>query len=272
MEKNPQTQAYWVVGILILVVIITLSIGNNSPKSETRDTATTTSELTKIKAEAPKAAPITSAVPIKTSTPIPAPTPALLPVVSLVTPAATDIWNIGAGHEINWNYAPNATAGLELLDNAEKPIGWIQSSIGSGQTTFTWNTRDVTTSRFGATSKNVEPGTYKIRLPLDGRADSIISAPFTLSAGGQESVTRVVRLEHDLFSPRSLVVQAGEEVALINSESITHIITSSTNGFEPITLRRGEIRVINTNSLSKGIYTLISNVYSYRATGNLEIK
>jgi len=272
MEKNPQTQAYWVVGILILVVIITLSIGNNPPEDETSDLATTTDQFSLIEEATPKTAPPALGAPTKAPSPISASAPALLPAIAMVTPAATDVWNIGNGHEINWNYAPNATGGLELLNNAGNSIGWIQSSIGSGQTAFTWNTRDIMTARFGATLKNVEPGNYKIRLTLDGRTDSVISAPFTLAAGGQEANTRVIRLEHDLFNPRSLTVQAGEKVTLVNSESITHTITSSTNGFEPITLRRGEIRVINTNSLSRGVYTLISNVYSYRTTGNLEIK
>jgi len=87
------------------------------------------------------------------------------PTIHFVTPVKNDIWKIGSQDLISWDRAGNFSGSISILDATTKQsIGVILPQIGTKQTSYTWNTRDVLISRTDPLKKNILPGTYVLRI------------------------------------------------------------------------------------------------------------
>ena len=104
-------------------------------------------------------------------------------IIHLVTPVANDVWTIGASNPISWTNAANFTGEIDLLDaKTGKSIGVILSQTDPNQTSYAWNTREYSLSRYNALEKQVTPGTYQIELKFDGNnLPPVTSAVITIT-------------------------------------------------------------------------------------------
>ncbi|HVO29046.1 MAG TPA: hypothetical protein VMT81_03635 [Candidatus Paceibacterota bacterium] len=113
----------------------------------------------------------------------PAANPPAGPVIHLITPEGGDTWTIGVQNLISWNKPGNFTGSLSLLDaSTSQFVGTILPSIGTNQTSYAWNTRDVFLDRSDPQKQDVVPGIYEIELTYDGNhIKPAISSPFTIT-------------------------------------------------------------------------------------------
>ncbi|HVM76874.1 MAG TPA: hypothetical protein VMU07_01850 [Candidatus Paceibacterota bacterium] len=103
-------------------------------------------------------------------------------VIHLIAPAANGQWKIGASNSISWDKAGNITGVIDLLDAKGNFVGTILSETGTGQTSYSWDTREYALSRYSPLKKELVPGTYKIRLSFDGNnLPPLVSPVFTVT-------------------------------------------------------------------------------------------
>ncbi len=107
-----------------------------------------------------------------------APSVVSVPVMTLTSPAAGDIWQIGTDHTIAWSRAGNFSGQIDLLDaSTGLQVGVVLPQVGTNQTSYTWNARSVSLSRTNPQGKDVLPGAYRIRISFDGNNQPILVSP-----------------------------------------------------------------------------------------------
>ncbi len=194
MDKMSNTSkvvaAAVVIAVIIVLVLVHGSLTNQSqtPGGTTNTSSTATAENSAVTTTA---ANTTSAGGANGNTlpPGTAPNgagsnrPAPPVVIHLITPVTNDQWVIGVTNPISWDNAGNITGEIDLLNGQTGAfIGVILSQTGPDQTSYAWDTREYSLSRYSPLKKEVVPGTYKIRLSFDGNnLPSIISPAFTIS-------------------------------------------------------------------------------------------
>ena len=103
-------------------------------------------------------------------------------VIHFITPAANAQWKIGTSNSISWDKAGNITGVIDLLDSKGNYVGAILSETGSGQTSYSWDTREYSLSRYSPLKKELLAGTYKIRISFDGNnLPPIVSPAITIT-------------------------------------------------------------------------------------------
>lgn len=105
------------------------------------------------------------------------------PVISIITPVGNDVWQIGTQNVISWSKSGGISGSISLLNGTnQKFIGTILPEIGSNQTSYTWNTLNVSLNRSDPSGKDVVPGLYEIEITYDGNnIKPITSFPFTIT-------------------------------------------------------------------------------------------
>jgi hypothetical protein len=103
-------------------------------------------------------------------------------VISITSPAAGDVWKLGATNTITWIKAPGVTGYVYLINAVTKNlVGVITPQIGPQQTSYPWNTEHLSLSRTDPSQKDAVAGTYFVSMGFDGNNLPIISSPtFTI--------------------------------------------------------------------------------------------
>lgn len=104
-------------------------------------------------------------------------------LITLITPVPGETWTIATYNPISWTQEASVTGQIELLDaTTMRLVGVILTEAGPHQTSYSWNTRDVSLSRTNPSKTTVTPGRYIIRISFDGNDLSpITSQPITLA-------------------------------------------------------------------------------------------
>jgi hypothetical protein len=102
--------------------------------------------------------------------------------ILFVTPVPGDTWKIATTNPIQWSREAGVTGQIELLNASTKNlVGVILNEIGTHQTSYSWNTRDIYLSRTSPSKTTVTPGRYLIKISFDGNNLSpITSQPITI--------------------------------------------------------------------------------------------
>ncbi len=170
---------------------------------------------------------------------------------------------IGQNNLIQWNKEAGVGGSIYLVNDADESIvGWINPEIGVHQTSYTWNTRDVSLGRSNPSRKDIVPGTYVIKLQLDSaRPTTISSMPFQIIYPSQVQIqSYTVNIKNFAFSPDKITLKKGALLVFANDDSIAHRIILQ--GFSPLTVAPGGTLTFDTSVLAPGPYSFYSDVYS----------
>jgi plastocyanin len=192
--------------------------------------------------------------------------------VSFVTPVTGDVWPMNESHPIVWNKEAKMAGGLYLADSKGAVVGWLVPSTGANQTSYAWDTRDVSVDRTGGNRKNIASGMYSVKLVLDGKSGEVSSVPFSIVAqGASGNVSYTVRLRDTKVSPNVLTVPRGAKVVFINNDARIHSISG--DGIQPFKVpANGGTYVLDTAGMEAKTYNWLSDVYTYQAPGTLIVK
>ncbi len=187
--------------------------------------------------------------------------------ISILSPVALDKWVIGQNNLIRWSGAAKISGSIYLVNalikNESVPVGWIIPNIGPQQTSYTWDTRDVFLSRTNPAKKNLETGTYIIKIKFDSKVMPEVSSPTFSIIYPSEVVIPVydVHINNFKFSPPTLTLKKGDKIKITNDDAVElRVLLSS---FSPFVLKPGESFVFDTSVFSSGgLYTFYSDVYS----------
>ncbi|HVN67269.1 MAG TPA: hypothetical protein VMT55_02780 [Candidatus Sulfotelmatobacter sp.] len=198
--------------------------------------------------------------------------PATRSTLNFAVPLSNDQWAIGVSHLIAWNKPAGVTGGLYLADaSTKKLVGWILPNTTVRQTSYDWDTRDVSITRTGGTRQPLTPGTYVVRLMFDGKYAEIESPTFTILAEGSvDQPSAYVRIGDGTIAPRVLEVPAGRRVVFLNADTVRHTISKA--GPTDFSVDSGKTYILQTSGIPAGTYPYSSNVYTYTAPGTLIIK
>lgn len=149
--------------------------------------------------------------------------------------------------------------------STKKIVGWIEPHLSPKQTSLSWYTHDIFSSRTSSQKVTLLPGTYVAILKSDQNFADMISSPFTIILGGQqESLTKAIRLIGDTVSPLGLVITKGGKIIFINNNSTLHKITIGGELFQ--LAAHGGSRLIGTSSYSLGAHNYTSDSFSGQAS------
>ena len=166
-----------------LLIVLGITLGTGSAGQHGAPTGSNTNSGAAVTAQAPaQTATGTTAANVSSNPSTRTIKPATSVVIHFITPVKDDIWNVGTQNIISWDKAGNISGSLSLIDAATGQfVGVILPQVGTGQTSYAWNTRDILLSRTNPLKKDVTPGTYKIKLSYDGNnIQPIVSPPFTI--------------------------------------------------------------------------------------------
>lgn len=104
-------------------------------------------------------------------------------VIRLITPVINDQWILGKQNPVVWDREGGVTGEIDLLDaKTQALVGVILSETGPHQTSYTWDTRQVSVLRYSPLKKDITVGIYMIRIKFDGNGLSSITSPaFTVT-------------------------------------------------------------------------------------------
>lgn len=104
------------------------------------------------------------------------------PVISIITPVGNDVWTIGQQNVISWNQPGKISGSISLINASNQSfVGVILPEIGPNQTSYTWNTLNVSLNRTDPSGKDVTPGIYEIEITYDGNnIKPVTSFPFSI--------------------------------------------------------------------------------------------
>jgi hypothetical protein len=181
MNKLNQTSKWEIVGVVVVVAVVLIVLyggGQNAspmPAGTSSPTGATVSDNGSAVPGGTTPAPSggTSAGGTKAPTPS---GPKTVPM-TFVTPVPGDTWKIGTQNPIQWSREGNFSGQIELLDASTlQLVGVILNQIGTHQTSYTWNTRDLLLSRTNPLKKSVVAGRYVIKISFDGNNLSPITS------------------------------------------------------------------------------------------------
>lgn len=183
-------------------------------------------------------------------------------VDSVLAPVAGDQWIIGQTNVVQWKRATGVAGSVYLVTAADPSnpswqagvtAGWLIQQTNSGDTSFSWNTRDLYVSHTSAIKKDVSPGQYVIKINFTSPEwPTISSAPFSIVASSQAQVpVDAFTIKNGLFSPSSLAVKEGTKLIFTDDDSVAYQIMISSFGV-PFTLEPGGSYTFDTSPLSPG--------------------
>lgn len=181
--------------------------------------------------------------------------------IAVLSPAADNRWVVGELHTISWSRAADISGGMSLLNaDTKEVVGWINSNLGGGQTSFAWDTQSVFLARNSGYKKNIDPGRYIIKIQFDGNLASIQSAPFSVIYPSQvQFQTHVISLSGALFSPKTTTVTRGDLVVFTNKDNVPYRINMSI--FDAFTLEPGASYTFKTQQAPPDSYEFYSEAY-----------
>lgn len=192
--------------------------------------------------------------------------------INITSPAIGEKWVTGKVHTIKWSAAAGISGGLELLDAATgKSAGWILSQTAPNQTSYEWDTKQVSITRNSALGKEVTSGNYIIRLNLDAKSFAPAkSAPFSIAYPDQVQATVFnIAIQNYAFSPKSLTVKQGAKVVFTNLDSVTHNVVFQS--MSPVSLVPGASYTLETSALSPAPYNYYCSIHP-SMTGTLVVQ
>lgn len=184
--------------------------------------------------------------------------------IKITAPAEGAQWITNENHTIAWTKEAGITGSIYLADaETGQTVGWILSTTGMHQTSFTWNTSDIFTSRGGGLKKPVQIGRYIIKIKFDGTAfPEIRSGTFSIVYAEQiPYITYTVAIKNYALSPTTLSVKSGDTVVFTNTDSVVHHLTPTGFG-EPYTLQPNGSATLNTKNFVPGSYGYYSPDYT----------
>lgn len=192
--------------------------------------------------------------------------------INITAPASGDKWEIGKIHTIKWSQAAGVTGGIELVNAATgNTVGWILSQTGANQTSYDWDTKQISLSRDSALGKQIEAGTYSVKIIFDNKNYSPAqSAQFSVAYASQITVgTYNVDIRNYSFGPQKLTVKQGDKVIFTNYDSVQHTVTFQAR--TPIQLASGASYTLETSSFSPGPYNYYCSIHP-SMTGTLTVQ
>jgi len=252
---------YGLIGIAVLIIIILVIPSPKSPVDETNPNASSTENQTP--GETPTITPPTSNPPSSANqTPKPTTQPTSR-VISITSPAVDARFDIGTLNVIKWSQESGMVSSLYLVDASnDTTLGVITPTITSHQTSYSWDTKDVSLSRQSGVKKSVTPGKYYIKMKFDGPIKEATSNIFFILYPEQDtSFSHNLTIKDFRFSPASIAVRIGEKVVIQNKDQNTYTLTPKSFG-ESITITPGETKVILTGSYPEGPQGFYSEKYS----------
>lgn len=134
-------------------------------------------------------------------------------------------------------------------------VGWINSTTGADQTSFSWDTRSVYVSRGGGTKKDIAPGDYFIRVKFDSASYPVLESgiiAITIIAPAAE--TRTVTIQNYAFNPANTIVSRGGKVTFRNNDGMKHNVTFESTVYPVSHLDPGASAIIDTTGFPPGTY------------------
>ncbi|MDE2019094.1 MAG: cupredoxin domain-containing protein [Patescibacteria group bacterium] len=180
---------------------------------------------------------------------------------AVTAPAAGADWALGANHVVSWERATRVTGGIALMNAADgSMVGWLIGQTNGGDTSFTWNTRDLYVSRTSATKITVQPGKYFLKVIFDSAQwPAIVSPSFSIIQPDQvRALVYNLAVKDGVFSSSAITVQHGTKLLFANQDQTAYVITISGFGV-PFTLEPGGSYTFDTAPLAPGsIYVFYS--------------
>lgn len=190
----------------------------------------------------------------------------------MTSPLKGEKWALGVAHTIRWNTAAQSGGQIYLVSaSTGGTVGWINPSMGSDQTYYEWNTRDVAVSRVGGARKDIGTGDYVIKIKFDNKTiPELTSAVFSIAYQSEiKSATYSVYIKNFTAAPASVSIRRGDQVSIMNSDNLPLVI--SVVGRSGMTIQPGQSEVFDTANLSIGPYYLYSEQYpSLKLTVNVQ--
>lgn len=273
MNKLPVSIQQIIVAAVIIAVIVGIVVALRTSELPVTETPTSGTPTT---AESPPPQ-ATSGTPVSKPTAPPSapkvPAPTVQSGITLLTPQQGDLWAINRLHQIHWNRESGVVGGIQLINaQSQEVAGWILANTTAKQTSFSWDTRDISINRLGGAKTNLKPGTYRVKIVFDQKFAPVESAPFTIrDEGEQEIITPVVRFKNETITPGVLTVSHGTKVMFVNNDTATHRISSKTMPAFTL-LSNGGAYTLDTSVLTADTHYYLSDIYSFRAQGTLIVK
>jgi len=188
-----------------------------------------------------------------------------------LTPAKDAKWVIGQNNLVSWSKAVGFPGAVSLADAvSNQTVGWILSSTDPQQTSFLWNTKEVSVSRSGGLKKDIPSGDYFIKITFDGARPAFQSDKFSVVLPTEVQIPiHTVTIQNYAFSPTSVAVKQGSKVMFVNNDVVKHRVIST--NFGPYELAPGESYTLDTARLTPAVYFYYDDLYPYMGQAKLEV-
>ncbi|HVN26716.1 MAG TPA: hypothetical protein VMT99_03660 [Candidatus Paceibacterota bacterium] len=192
MDKLSATSKVIIIAVVVCLVIFAIFLyggpktssapASPSPAGSAETAATAGTETSSVTTSTlPTTQGTGSSKPVSGSAPKPVTKPQN--AIKIITPVSGDEWKIGVTNPVSWTPEANFTGEIDLVDaKTGTVIGVILSETGPHQTSYGWNTREISLNRYSPLKKEVAAGTYKVRMKFDGNNLPTITSPtFTIT-------------------------------------------------------------------------------------------
>ncbi len=182
--------------------------------------------------------------------------------INFTAPAADIKWVFGKTNTIQWIKETGSTGSVYLLSASDKSVvGWITQQTAPHQTSFAWNTRDLSISRTDPSKKTVATGAYIIKATFDGNPKiEFSSAPFSIIYESEVQIpVHNLTIQNYAFPSSSLTVKKGDKLVFTNNDPVTH--TLNLTSYSPFVIPSGSQFTFDTNILTPGSYNFYSQAY-----------
>ncbi|MBI4084982.1 MAG: hypothetical protein HY432_00540 [Candidatus Liptonbacteria bacterium] len=182
--------------------------------------------------------------------------------IKIISPLQSEQWAIGESHTISWSREAGVSGQIYLASaSTRETVGWIHSSTGPNQTSFSWSTSDVALSRSSALRKNIGVGNYIIKIKFDNPkiAESSSGVFSILYPSEIKPVSHSVTIQNYTASPSSITVKRGEQVIFTNKDQIMHTLIVAT-GIKVVVVP-GQSSTFDTKILTAAPYNAYSEQY-----------
>lgn len=245
-------EAWWVAGVVaVLLLILALGYSRRTPSPQENTGGAPPKE------ESPASATTTPPA----SVGAPRPSDQQLPAkqaISILSPKTGEGWVLGKNQEIAWSRAAGETGGMYLVDSLSGTIvGWIHSSLGINQTSYTWDAKTIFLARSSPSKKEIGVGSYFIKMIFDGRQPPVEGAKFSIIYPGQVKIpTHSASVQNGFLNPATITVKGGDLVTFTNNDPAEYKIRIG--NVTPFTLPRGDAFTFNTSLFTPGSYPIVS--------------
>ena len=182
---------------------------------------------------------------------------------TIVAPATGAVFVLGKQNTIVWSRATGSPNGSIYLVNAATGavVGWIQQNLIATQSSFPWNTSEVFVSATSPSKKNLEPGSYVIKVSFNSpQYPTIMSGAFSVILPSQVvTPSEAITVRNYTATPSALSVKQGTKLVFTNDDSVDYQVTITSNG--TFDLKPGATYTFNTAILAPGPYAFYSTAY-----------